>query len=242
LNTFSEAITDVFESPILEPQTPEQQTPKHDTLGSQTLGLHIRTPHQTQELAFWLERVRPMVTSKRLEHILRVAELARAIAIANGLNAHQAELAGVLHDLARDRNATELLELAPAETVLDAENPMALHGRAARALLEQWGFEDQVVLEAVEDHVTGPRGGNLIALAVYIADVSEPGRGVNHDIRELAFIDLERAYTAALCCKVKHLQRVGKPVHPRTQAAYDALLEHHVPADLICESHNGILG
>jgi predicted HD superfamily hydrolase involved in NAD metabolism len=237
LNTFSEAITDVFESQILEPQTPELQT--HEL---QTPGLHNRTLKQTQELAFWPERVRPMVTSKRLEHILRVAELARAIAIANGLNAHQAELAGVLHDLARDRNANELLELAPAETVLDAENPMALHGRAARTLLEQWGFEDQVVLEAVEDHVTGPRGGNLIALAVYIADVSEPGRGVNHDIRELALVDLERAYTAALCCKVKHLERVGKPVHPRTQAAYDALLEHHVPTDLICDPHNGTLG
>ena len=183
-----------------------------------------------------------MVCSKRLEHILRVAELARAIAAANGLNAHQAELAGVLHDLARDLNAHELLELAPPETPLDAENPMALHGRAARTLLEQWGFDDPVVLEAVEDHVTGPRGGNLIALAVYIADVSEPGRGVNHDIRELAFVDLQRAYTAALCCKVKHLERVGKPVHPRTQAAYDALLEHQVPPDLLCEPQTGITG
>jgi predicted HD superfamily hydrolase involved in NAD metabolism len=218
LNTFSEAISGVFEPQITE--------------------LRVSAPrpiNQTEEIIFWRERVRPMVKTKRFEHILRVAELAREIAAANGLDPYRAELAGVLHDLARDLTGEELLELAPAETPMDAENPLALHGRAARALLEDWGFDDQIVLEAVEDHVTGPRGGNPIALAVYIADVSEPGRGVNHDIREMAFQDLERAYMASLCCKVQYLERCGKPVHPRTRAAYDALPEHFVPADLVCD-------
>jgi predicted HD superfamily hydrolase involved in NAD metabolism len=206
LNTFSEAIPAVFEP---------------------------RPISQVEEIIFWRQRVQLMVKAKRFEHILRVAELARDIAAANGLDPYRAELAGVLHDLARDLTGEELLELAPAESPMDAENPLALHGRAARALLEDWGFDDQIVLEAVEDHVTGPRGGNPIALAVYIADVSEPGRGVNHDIREMAFQDLERAYMASLCCKVHYLERCGKPVHPRTRAAYDALREHFVP-DLVC--------
>ena len=118
----------------------------------------------TEEIAFWRERVQPMVKAKRFEHILRVAELARDIAAANGLDPYRAELAGILHDLARDLTGEELLELAPAESPMDAENPLALHGRAARALLEAWGFDDQIVLEAVEDHVTGPRGGNPIEI------------------------------------------------------------------------------
>jgi predicted HD superfamily hydrolase involved in NAD metabolism len=208
LNSYPEAITDAFDP---------------------------RPISHAEELLYWRERIRPLVKPKRLEHILRVAELARAIARANGLDEHRAELAGVLHDLARDLSGPELLDLAPPETPMDAENPLALHGRAARALLETWGFDDPIVLEAVEDHVTGPRGGNPIALAVYIADVSEPGRGVNHDIRELAFEDLERAYSAALCCKVAYLERCGKPVHPRTRAAHDALRERQVPAEFTCD-------
>ena len=187
-------------------------------------------------LEAWIERVRGNVKPARFEHILRVADLARDIALANGLDADQAHLAGILHDLARDLPADELLRLAPPESELDAGHPMALHGRAARAILESEGFEDTEVLEAVEDHVTGPRGGNRIALAVYVADVSEPGRGVNHHIRELAFTDLEGAYAEALFCKVTYLESRGKPVHPRTRAAFERLRqERSLPEQPACQ-------
>jgi predicted HD superfamily hydrolase involved in NAD metabolism len=167
---------------------------------------------------------------------MRVAELARDIALANGLDADRAHLAGVLHDLARDLPSEELLRLAPPESDMDANNPLALHGRAARAILESEGMTDTDVLEAIEDHVTGPRGGNPIALAVYIADVSEPGRGVNHHIREMAFVNLENAYTEALFCKVTYLESHNKPVHPRTLAAFERLRQQHVlPEHPVCE-------
>jgi predicted HD superfamily hydrolase involved in NAD metabolism len=189
------------------------------------------------QVQFWLERVQGMVKAKRFEHILRVAQLASEIAAANNVDSYRAYLAGVLHDLARDLPSEELLRLAPATCTEDASNPLAVHGRAARALLESWGFDDLSVLEAVEEHVTGPRHGNLIAVAVYVADVSEPGRGVNDDIRERAFVDLESAFAQAIFCKVRYLERTGKPVHPFTRAAFDRLLlEHPLPAELPCAS------
>ena len=188
------------------------------------------------QVQYWLERVSSMVKPKRFEHVLRVAQLASDIAAANGVDSYRAYLAGVLHDLARDLPGDELLRLAPAACPEDHSNPLAVHGRAARALLESWGFDDPTVLEAVEEHVTGPRQGNLIAVAVYVADVSEPGRGVNGDIRERAFVDLEGAFAQAIFCKVRYLERTGKPVHPFTRAAFDRLLlEHPLPAQLPCD-------
>jgi predicted HD superfamily hydrolase involved in NAD metabolism len=151
---------------------------------------------------------------------MRVAELARDIAIANGLDADCAYFAGVVHDIARDLPYTELHRLAPPENEIDAGHALAVHGRAGRVLLERWGLTDPIILEAVEDHTTGPRGGNLVAIALYVADVSEPGRGVNHDIRELAFSDLEGAFTRSISSKVHYLQGRGIPVHPRTLLAY----------------------
>lgn len=187
-------------------------------------------------LGAWIDRVRASVKPARFEHIMRVADLARDIAEANGLDAERAYLAGILHDLARDLPPEELLRLAPPESEMDAGHPMALHGRAARAILELEGFDDLEVLEAVEDHVTGPRGGNRIALAVYVADVSEPGRGVNDHIRALAFTDLEGAYTEALFCKVTYLEGHNKPVHPRTRAAFERLRqERSLPEHPACE-------
>ena len=174
-------------------------------------------------VSFWASRVRDMVKPERFAHIERVAALARDIATAHSLDADRAYLAGVLHDVARDLPHHELLRLAPPETAADADHPLAVHGRAGRTILEQWGITDTVVLDAVEEHVTGPRNGNLLSICVYVADVSEPGRGVNDNIRELAFLDLERAYHEALTCKVHYLQSKGRMVHPRTLEAYQRL-------------------
>lgn len=179
--------------------------------------------HPLAELAGWDERVRLMVRPRRFEHVLRVAEVACRIARANGLDEARAYAAGILHDIARDLPDSELLRLAPPECDIDRAHPLALHGRAARTLLERWGYTDRVVLEAVEDHTTGPRGGNPVAACVYIADVSEPGRGVNEDIRELALRDLNAALCRAIVSKVTYLQGRGIQVHPRTLLAYHAL-------------------
>ncbi|KQQ97738.1 bis(5'-nucleosyl)-tetraphosphatase (symmetrical) YqeK [Deinococcus sp. Leaf326] len=190
------------------------------------MNVALRLPAAWPALGAWEARVRLMVRPRRFEHVQRVATLARQIAVANHLSAQQIEqayAAGILHDIARDLPDAELLRLAPPECDIDALHPLALHGRAARTLLEHWGYRDAVVLEAVEDHTTGPRGGNPVAACVYIADVSEPGRGVNDDIRELALHDLGAALNRAIVSKVTYLQGRGITVHPRTMTAYQAL-------------------
>ncbi|HEX2863954.1 MAG TPA: bis(5'-nucleosyl)-tetraphosphatase (symmetrical) YqeK [Deinococcales bacterium] len=175
------------------------------------------------DIALWQARVSAVVRPERFAHILRVAELAKRIAKVNGLDEGRAYLAGIVHDVARDLPYAELHRLAPPENDIDARHALAVHGRAGRVLLERWGLTDPVVLEAVEDHTTGPRGGNDVAVALYVADVSEPGRGVNDDIRELALKDLHAAYLQAMTAKVRYLQGRGIQVHPRTLAAYETL-------------------
>ncbi|GEM82138.1 bis(5'-nucleosyl)-tetraphosphatase (symmetrical) YqeK [Meiothermus hypogaeus] len=172
------------------------------------------------------ERVRQQVKPERYEHILRVAELAAEIARANALDVEKIYLAAILHDAARDLSEQQLTELAPPEIALERNHPLSLHGRAGRKLAEQWGIEDEEVLEAIEGHVYGVRPEHRIGMALYVADVSEPGRGVNQDIRDLALSGrLEEAYQKAVLCKVKYLQSKGIEPHPRTLAAYKAIME-----------------
>jgi predicted HD superfamily hydrolase involved in NAD metabolism len=177
----------------------------------------------------WISRVQLMVKPRRFEHVMRVAELASEMALMNGIDPQLAYWAGVVHDVARDLPDGELLRLAPPECSIDAAHPLALHGRAGRTLLGHWGFSGQTqaertILEAVEDHTTGPRAGNAVSVCVYIADVSEPGRGVNADIRELALHDLSAALRQAIVSKVTYLQGRGIEVHPRTLSTYHSLL------------------
>lgn len=174
----------------------------------------------TADWPAWAAEVQRRVTPARWEHVKRVALLAAQIAYAAGLDTRRAYAAGILHDLARDLSGEELLRLAPPECELDARWPLAVHGRAARHALEAQGFTDQVVLDAVEDHVTGPRPGHAISACVYIADVSEPGRGVNADIRELALHDLAAALAQAIGSKVRYLSSRNTEIHPRTLKLY----------------------
>lgn len=173
----------------------------------------------------WAAEVSGRVSPARWGHVQRVALLAAQIAYAARLDTRRAYAAGILHDAARELTSVELLLLAPPQCDLDARWPLAVHGRAARALLEGLGFADEPVLEAVEDHVTGPRPGHALAACVYIADVSEPGRGVNDEVRALALHDLPAALRLAVQSKVHYLQGRGIEVHPQTLRLYHWLQE-----------------
>jgi predicted HD superfamily hydrolase involved in NAD metabolism len=171
-----------------------------------------------------VQKVASLVKPQRFAHIERVATLAAEIARANGLDAERAYLAGILHDAARDLEPERLKELAPPLIPMEEQHPLALHGRAARVLAESWGITDPEVLEAIEGHVYGVCPDCWIGMAVYIADVSEPGRGVNADIRQLALGGkLLEAYGRAVDSKVNYLQGKGIVVHPRTLAAHHQL-------------------
>ncbi len=183
----------------------------------------VNSPCTRPSIAPYCARVRECVSPRRFEHIVRVAILTETIAQANGFSEGEvraASLAAVLHDVARDLSDKELFTLTPPETDLEREHPLAVHGRAGRRLVESWGVTDERVLEAVEGHVFGVPFDNRIGMALYIADVSEPGRGVNEDIRDLAMRNLFWAYQRAVASKVNYLRSRGKAVHPDTLKVY----------------------
>lgn len=167
------------------------------------------------------ERVRRQVSPERWAHIQRVAELARAIAEAAGADGERAWLAGILHDVARELPEQELIALCPPQDEVEATHPRALHGCAGRKIATEWGVRDPEVLDAIEGHVWGVDPSNVIGMAVYVADTSEPARGVNDDLRERALAgDLKGAYAEAVARKVAYLKAKGIPIHPRTLKAY----------------------
>jgi len=189
----------------------------------------VNSPCTRASVAPYCDRVKERVSSKRFEHIVRVAILSETIAQANRFSESEVRavgLAAMLHDVARDLSDKELLELAPPETELERQHPLSVHGRAGRRIIESWGVTDERVLDAVEGHVFGVSHDNRVGMAVYIADVSEPGRGVNEDIRALAMHNLFWAYQRAVDSKVRYLRGRGKAVHPDTLKVYREICGH----------------
>ena len=199
---------------------------KSKTTVLQYIDLQGLSTEAVEIIAPLYQRVAKQLTPKRFAHVLRVAKLADAIAQANDFSTTELQAtakAAILHDIARELNCDEMHVLAQPKIACEAECHLVLHGKAGRALAQQWGVDDVVVLEAIEGHTFGVLPHNRVGMAVYIADVSEPGRNVNEDIRELALENLFAAYKEAVSCKVNYLQSRGKPVHPDTLRVHDEI-------------------
>lgn len=171
---------------------------------------------------YWQQVMRKL-SQKRYEHVLRVLELANQISVANNFDDYQqfaTTQAALLHDIARELAPLEMFSLAPPQIETEKLYHLTLHGKAGCKIAKNWGIKDYRVLDAIEGHVFGPSPDNLVGIAVYVADVSEPGRSVNQDIRELALKDLNKAYQQAVISKVTYLQSKNKIVHPATLKVY----------------------
>lgn len=127
--------------------------------------------------AYLKERMKP----SRLAHACRVAETARHLAEEFGADPEKAEIAGLLHDIARDDGEALLLQKSREFGIVVDEIgqswPVLLHGPvAAKEVQQRLGITDEEVLSAIARHTTGsPRMSTLDAV-VFLADFIEPGR------------------------------------------------------------------
>lgn len=166
------------------------------------------------------------LTAKRYEHVERVITTAEQIANANNfspLEVAQVRLAALLHDLAREYSDKQLLAVVPARNSVEAQHPMALHGAVAAELARTHGVTDEVVLEAIALHAFGCSVAKRVAACVYVADKTEPGRGILASARDLALSGkLAEALCMAIRSSVRYLEEQGKEIHPTTYDAYQA--------------------
>lgn len=170
--------------------------------------------------------VQEVLTTARFEHVLRVVETATAIAQANDFSTTelaQLRLAALLHDIAREYSDAALLERIPARNAAEAEHPLALHGPVGTLIARELGVCDETVLRAIELHAFGAPLTDRVSVALYVADKTEPGRGILAQARELALAgDLGAAFCTAVTSAITYLKEQGKQVHPSTYEAFKA--------------------
>ncbi|MGN0729576.1 bis(5'-nucleosyl)-tetraphosphatase (symmetrical) YqeK [Treponema sp.] len=123
---------------------------------------------------------------KRYEHSVRVAEMAAFLCGLFGCDKDAGYLAGISHDICKNMDDSEILQLASddgmAVSVVEKAKPSLLHGRAAAVLLQRrFSVSDADVVQAVANHTLGAAGLCPLAKIVYVADKIEPGRPQSTD-------------------------------------------------------------
>jgi nicotinate-nucleotide adenylyltransferase len=138
--------------------------------------------------------VRSFVSKKRMEHVLRVTELTRQLAVRYGIDADRAILAGLFHDAVKQWPKQRLLHwmrlYRPELLFLPEAIWHAFVG--AEVLRVHYHIRDKAVLQAIAHHVEGKSSG-LLAKILYVADKIEPGREYDTDLLiQSAFNDIHK--------------------------------------------------
>lgn len=187
------------------------------------------SPSLRKDVLQWLKEAVPEV---RLEHILRVEEMAIALAKHHNLSVAQAQQAGLMHDLAKCFAPAKLLAIAAAKgwelDPAEQQTPHLLYAPVGAVVArDHFGVTDETVLGAIATHTLGSPDMDAIGAVVYLADALEPGRGDTpqlHHLRQLSYGDLWGAVYETCVFSLQHLLENKRLVHPRTILTHNRFL------------------
>jgi predicted HD superfamily hydrolase involved in NAD metabolism len=147
-------------------------------------------------------KLEKIMLRERFEHSLRVRDTALSLAALNNCSSEKAEVASLLHDVARDMPLDDMQDiLIKSGSHTDMSDPIfqshqLLHAFVGREIAEkEFGIEDAEILRSIELHTTGGESMSVLDKVLFVADFIEPGRsfsGVDEG-RELAYNDLDKA-------------------------------------------------
>ena len=148
--------------------------------------------------------VKETIKGSRYSHTLGVVETAKELAKINGEDIQKAELAALIHDVAKYIPVDEQVKI----------------------LEEHGGIEDEMVLDAVKYHTLAKKDMSTLEKIIYIADYIEPGRdfpGVE-ELREITREDLDKGVLKGLENTILFVIKQGNLIHPLTIEARNFLI------------------
>ncbi|MEM9447641.1 MAG: bis(5'-nucleosyl)-tetraphosphatase (symmetrical) YqeK [Cyanobacteria bacterium P01_E01_bin.6] len=185
--------------------------------------INTHDPTFRKRVVAWLNN---NVPQSRIDHILRVEEMAIALAKHYGISEQKAADAGLMHDLAKFFKPKRLLKQARDEGIdidpVFESNPHLLHAMVGAIVArDEFGIGDRDVLDAIADHTLGRPGMNVLSCIIFLADSLEPGRGDSTDLntlRKLSFQNLDHAVWMTCDYTIQYLLHDKKLIHPRAIA------------------------
>ena len=182
--------------------------------------------------------IKSNLKESRYIHSLGVEEMAVRLAELHGADTDKAAFAGRYHDLAKNFD-NETMDAYIRKYDLPEyllENNALAHSKVAAAILEnEFGVDDEDVLNAVRYHTTARKDMSILEETIFVADVVEDNRTYS-DLdyyQQLAYRDLDQACLEILEYTIRSLTTKEKEIDKDTLEARDWVLNR------IKETENG---
>ncbi|GAB6929518.1 bis(5'-nucleosyl)-tetraphosphatase (symmetrical) YqeK [Paenibacillus sp. JCM 10914] len=178
-----------------------------------------------------MNAVSAQMPGKRWEHTLGVMETAVILAERFGADPVKADLASILHDVAKywpiEKLRQALIDSGANQELLRHDKQL-WHAEVGALVAEQdYGITDLEVLNAIRYHTSGRVEMSLLDKVVCLADYIEPGRDFPdvNNIRDLANHSLEEALIAGLDTTISFLLSRRQIIYPLTVLARNDLIK-----------------
>ncbi len=175
--------------------------------------------------------IKEILTPKRYEHSLLVAETAKILAEKYKISLEKAEIAGLLHDCAKDISIEKMKKMLKNEkAILEIADfqPQILHGFAGAVYARNvFRIEDIEILDAIKYHTVGRRNMSLLDKVIYVADIIEPSRKCSKidEIRIEAEKNIDDAILKEIENKIAFLISKNIPIHINTIEMRNYIIE-----------------
>lgn len=182
----------------------------------------------TNEIINSLKRT---LTEKRFEHTMNVADLAKELAILNGVSSDKAYIAALLHDCAKCMPKGELTDniqkYAISLDYVSKASPQLWHSYVGACVAKDiYGIEDKDILDAIYYHTIGSEDMSTLCAIIYLADAIEQGRSYTgvEEIRALARKSLWDAVLLYTDMSIKFIIQKGNLIHPNAISLRNKLI------------------
>ncbi|MGD7044044.1 bis(5'-nucleosyl)-tetraphosphatase (symmetrical) YqeK [Jeotgalibacillus proteolyticus] len=177
-----------------------------------------------------LAYVKEILPERRYEHTLGVVETAKSLAGKHGADVSKAEMAAILHDIAKHHSRDDMKKIIEQENF--DSRLLLFHHELWHAPVGAYlakvtlNIESQDVLNAIRYHTTGRANMSLLEKIVYLADYIEPGRKFSgvEEVRALAHEDLEKALRKAVKQSILFLLQKKQRIFPDTLECYNDVM------------------
>ena len=180
------------------------------------------------------EKLEYMLTTKRYNHSISVAECAVEISHIYNQDEQEAYLAGLVHDCAKNLNKEQVFSYVDKYNIeLDQFeiNNINLSHSTLGTYIAKYEFEidNEDVLNSINSHTTGRANMSLLEKIIYMADLIEKNRsfpGVE-ELRELVYNNkLDDALLKSLNNTIKIVIDRNQVIHPKTIEARNYLIQN----------------
>lgn len=160
--------------------------------------------------------LKDMLSQKRYNHSLNVAEECKNLAKKYGEDQDKAYYAGLLHDICKELPQKEQKKLVLESSFSVCREELDTHSlwhaiAGAYYIKSRFGIEDIDIINAVRFHTVGRAGMSRLEEIVYLGDLISADRDYKDvdKMRKLAYSDLDAAMLEAFEFSVKSVVKKG---------------------------------